>query len=477
MSERILGWGLLAAAGVILLVFWFDQAPAPEFKAASKSTGQLRTTEKTPHLVGTGSCAGRGCHGRLEPVETSRSKPLVVQDEFTKWVMQDRHAGAWAVLSSSRSRQIARNLGWGNPWEEPRCLACHTNPVAAEIPSGADPAQAHVLLEERGSGVGCEACHGPASEWLVLHRQRGWKDNYSEKQLAAMGWKKMDDLGVRAKTCAGCHIGAPPGKDASPLRDMNHDLIAAGHPRLDFEFASFTENMPRHWQQTAEEKKQGYEAKLWAVGQVASAEAALELLQDRARHVNTRPWPEFAEYDCFACHHGLRDAEWRRTPRRFAQRQPGSLSWGTWYYALLQPLAAQGQTGAPNVVELLAPLRKNMSRPSSSPSQAAQDAGTAAAKLADWRTKLARGKFDTEAARHLLTAIADHEKQFPPDNWDGAEQFFLAAVALKRAQGDRQFLQKHQDLLRKRAFPPSQDSPGGDFNPEMFSSELRKSLE
>ena len=51
-----------------------------------------------------------------------------------------------------------------------------------------------------------------------------------------------------------------------------------------------------------------------------------------------QPWPEFAEYDCFACHHDLRDRAWRRDPVRFGKRPPGSLAWNERYVLFLPDL-------------------------------------------------------------------------------------------------------------------------------------------
>ena len=61
----------------------------------------------------------------------------------------------------------------------------------------------------------------------------------------AVGWM-LREVGNRAKACVGCHIGAPAEGDW-PLRDMNHDMIAGGHPRLQFDLRLFLEAMPEHW--------------------------------------------------------------------------------------------------------------------------------------------------------------------------------------------------------------------------------------
>ena len=64
----------------------------------------------------------------------------------------------------------------------------------------------------------------------------GISDHYqrdvSRERLAQLGMIDTKNLLVRAPTCASCHVG-------SADQDMNHDMIAAGHPPLRFEQASY----------------------------------------------------------------------------------------------------------------------------------------------------------------------------------------------------------------------------------------------
>ena len=64
------------------------------------------------------------------------------------------------------------------------------------------------------------------------------------------GFMDTKNLVSRIEQCAGCHIGQD-ARGGLPLRDVNHDLIAAGHPRLNFEFAAYHENQPKHWKSSA----------------------------------------------------------------------------------------------------------------------------------------------------------------------------------------------------------------------------------
>src|SRR5262249_35051891 len=147
-------------------------------------------------------------------------------------------------------------------------------------------------------GIGCESCHGTAQQWLGVHYARDWR-NKSDDEKRTLGFQPLKGLGERAHLCVSCHVG-----DVN--KEVNHDLIAAGHPRLNFEFGAFQAIMPKHWPDEGTHGQPDFEARAWAVGQVVSAQAALALLKHRASTTRS-PWPEFAEYECFACHHDLRE--------------------------------------------------------------------------------------------------------------------------------------------------------------------------
>jgi hypothetical protein len=136
-------------------------------------------------------------------------------------------------------------------------------------------------------------------------------------------------LDNRAAVCMKCHIGPqvigePPVEpkfdddkfpDRVPPRrpredvifDVNHDLIAAGHPRLTFEFNAYLTNLPKHWDEAAIAKKQGqsvdpsFHFESWREGQVQKVKQVAKLRDTRP----ARPWREFANHDCRACHHPI----------------------------------------------------------------------------------------------------------------------------------------------------------------------------
>ena len=419
-------------------------APAPEPAPAIEAADRWK-------IAGTGSCSARGCHGAPERAEPLPGLPVSL-DEYPRWLLHDKHALAYDVLYNDLSKRIAHNLGIAKAHEEARCLACHTNPAAA-LPSAAP-----LLQRERVFGVGCEACHGPAAAWLAEHTTPAWRTKKPEEKEKA-GMFPVDKLPHRAKVCAGCHIGAASG-DGLPARDMNHDLIAAGHPRLDFEFAAFTANMPPHWSVKTKVRGPLHGADVWLTGQVASAQAALELLAYRADSARgsldfEKPWPEFSEYNCFACHHDLRGDSWRQQ-RGYGKGEPGALPWSDWHLALPEALA--NQQGKESIRSALANLRAEMGKKRPDQDKIGKQAKGLAKDLNYWH---AAGTLEKVAPADLLTRLVEHEQQAPVPSWDRAAQLYLALDALHPAltKPDPQVAEALKTLYSKLAFPPQFDSP------------------
>ena len=85
-------------------------------------------------------------------------------------------------------------------------------------------------------GVSCESCHGPASAWLGPHIQPTAK----HEDMVRLGLVDNKNLHVRTERCLTCHLGAKG-------MEVDHEMIAAGHPDLTFELDSFTAVEPPHW--------------------------------------------------------------------------------------------------------------------------------------------------------------------------------------------------------------------------------------
>jgi hypothetical protein len=373
--------------------------------------------------VGQSGCLAAACHGG------PAAKALAGQFDArtwmasgTCWIASDPHRAAYEVLVSDQPRrpgqttaaEIMRRLGSAVPaTEDARCLACHTNPALAE-PGHTTDAR---ILALRREGVSCESCHGNAGGWLREHTTG-----------QTSGMTALVEVGNRATICVGCHVGAPADRERGyPVRDINHDMIAAGHPRLNFDFAEYQRRLPRHWR----EKTSNHPAREWIIGRVVHAEAACRLLADRAERAAANdprsPWPEFAEFRCAACHHKFAD------PGYPAASSNGSLKWqSVWPAAKLTDLES-----------LLKPMRA--SRP-----LRAQEVIETARRAGWW----------LEHLRHSLASLSDADladearplfpRSVPPTaDADEMGQLLLGLAALERGKDDAVFARAFESYRRR----------------------------
>lgn len=382
--------------------------PTPTPRGSSVVVGQT---------VGISSCSGGGCHGAAIPKGTpalSVPKTDAWRCAYTHWLSYDNHAKAFNVLREERAREMMVRLSGqtvdengvrtfpvrvkdadgiieerrailedGKEWkvqlrtgesgenlkilsparyhpdatQESRCLACHVNPSLAFTPT--EPRAKENVESHRRQGVGCEACHGNASSWRDSHVK--WPDGPGKKQLyAESGMIWLNDSVARARACAGCHVGAPPDEISPEVRNMNHDMIAAGHPRLNFEYNNYQLLETPHWIEKDRTKSDpqakqvsldaSFYGRNWLIGRSVQMEQAIALLEYRTRPESpeatdftslekeaeaTRaaatahridPWPELAEFNCYACHQSLRpDFYTTKEPERkfpFAKKTP-----------------------------------------------------------------------------------------------------------------------------------------------------------
>jgi hypothetical protein len=248
------------------------------------------------------------CHTAPLPVEGSTD--YVKLTEYKIWSEQDKHSNAFNVLANERSKRMGKALGY-EPSKAWQCLNCHAMnvPPAVRAPS--------FTIE---SGVSCDACHGPSEKWDREHRFPAWRTKPMAEK-AKLGFYDVREPLSRARLCTSCHVG-----DQRLGRFITHEMYAAGHPPMPgFELATFCNQMPPHWRKHIERKpevqaalqqaglidpEQLAETKALLVGGMVSLAASLRLADEQAR--SQRPWPEFAQYDCFACHHDLSKSSWRQ---------------------------------------------------------------------------------------------------------------------------------------------------------------------
>jgi hypothetical protein len=353
--------------------------------------------------VGMSGCLAAACHGApARDLLAGKYDTTTWQSSGSCWVAADPHAAAYSLLTARPHRPVkvtaahimARYAPGTEAVNDARCVACHTNPTLAAEKHFNEPS-ARTLRTE---GVSCEACHGSAGGWVTDHTT--WSGDRKDV-YAKTGLVPLYDLGERAVACAGCHVGAPADPDRGiPVRDMNP-------------------------------------AKAWLVGRVAHAEAACRLLADRAARTASdprTPWPEFAEFNCAACHHNLRaagetdeTANWRKEAEHLAGRALGAAPWQP-----IWPLTAAAGIDRPAADA--APLKdvvRAMSVPRPRRADAAQTALRVAGELAGRRQKL--------VAATAAEVEAEARGQFPKSRlgapeWDSAAQLFFGSAALERAR-------------------------------------------
>jgi len=402
------------------------------------------------------SCAAASCHG---------GDAHTVGGEYATWIANDPHKKAYMVLYNEVSEKIARNLASLKPdgkeipaHKDALCLKCHSLPV--------EPAfDQHGIVRQ---GVSCEGCHGPAEHYLTTHFQGSFKALSVQDKAEQYGLYPTKDIGFRAVMCASCHVG-----DAS--REVNHDLIAAGHPRLMFEFSAYHEHPKygKHWTEKA--SPSDFEVRSWAIGQAAVIKSSLDLLEARLK-TEKAPWPEFTEYSCYACHQeiGTKSHVWKDVSKW--EHAPGKMAWGTWTLPVLNVVANEVNLtgGAVNVSELQK-LRELMETRPLAKDEIKAQTGKAKTQieqlLASLRQTGGRDAVSRPFTQHasLFSKLAGNgltpdQKQFNNLDWDGVTQHYLGLAAIYRAWNmDRPANIKPamEDLRGKLYFQPGYDSPKG----------------
>jgi hypothetical protein len=353
--------------------------------------------------TGPGSCSSPSCHGGVQ----ARDQTTVLQNEYSTWVVRDKHSHAFTNLTNPIGTRIAKIMGLPSPDTAPRCLACHALDV---------PADQRARTFDLTDGVGCENCHGPASAWLGPHTTRGWK---YEKSIE-LGLYDTRDLVKRSEKCLTCHLG-------TPEKTVDHELIAAGHPDLYFELDSFMSVMPAHWKEV--DTDPWFAVRAMAVGQAVQLR---EQLKRVARESQGGIWPEYAELDCFACHHNLTAAKdsWRQE-RGYPGRRPGNPPFNLSRYVVFHHVIQDADPGAVRDLEAgIGRVYAGVTALNSDRRQVAMEA-TSASDLAGRLAQRLNGmKFDPPQTLRLLKSIAADGDGIAEQGERAAEQATMALDSL-----------------------------------------------
>jgi hypothetical protein len=140
--------------------------------------------------VGTKSCSM--CHKAKDKGEA-----------FVIW-QKSAHANAFKTLESDAAKKVAKDKGIAKPpAEAPECLACHV--------TGGGTAKNVEPTFSMQEGVTCEACHGPASSFKMVHTKAENKAKAVEAGLIT---------GNAAKKCETCHNAKSPTFKGFKMAEM-----------------------------------------------------------------------------------------------------------------------------------------------------------------------------------------------------------------------------------------------------------------
>lgn len=380
---------------------------SPAAATPSSMALYVQKTAAARMYTGPGGCAASSCHGSVQPKTTTR----IFQNEYTIWISQDKHARAFGVLSNNVSERIGKILNIGPPAKAPKCLACHSLYV---------PADQQAQTFELADGVSCENCHGPASGWLGPHTTKDWPHEKSVQ----LGMYDTRNLEKRSQKCLACHLG-------TAEKFVDHEMIAAGHPDLTFELGLFTSVMPPHWKMP-EQGNPWRQVQAWGVGQAVQLRESLNRL---ARRANGPVWPEYAELDCFACHHSLTRPEdsWRQQ-RGYPGRRPGNPPWNESRVVVFRDLVEEINPNASKQLnDEVLQLASLMNQLNGNREQISASA-TRASGFADQLVKQVDGQgYDSALTLRLMRRVARDGSAISDEGERSAEQAAMTLDSLFRA--------------------------------------------
>src|SRR5277367_1772993 len=427
------------------------------FEDHAGQTGQANQTgqaSQAPRYTGPGSCASTTCHGSVSP----RTDNRVLQNEYSTWIVKDKHSKAYASLQGNVGERMAAILGIGKAESAPKCLACHALDV---------PATQRARTFDLSEGVSCESCHGPAAAWLGPHTERDWTH---EKSIAA-GMYDTRDLTKRSEKCLSCHLG-----DAE--KSVDHEMIAAGHPDLYFELDSFSAVMPRHWKEPGEpgepeNSDPWYDVRELTTGQAVQLRQSLLRLESRA---HGKYWPEYSELQCYSCHHSLTSPEnsWRQA-RGYPGRRPGDPPWNPSRYTIFHELVAQADSDQTAKLDAeLSQLAHLMSQLNPARDAVASAATNSARLVGDLSARIGSTPNDSGSTLHLLQKISGDADNVSAQGEHAAAQAAMAIQSLFVAYDRNQKMQNSEQLRAAISGLFQELQNPSSYDPARFAARMRQ---
>jgi len=351
---------------------------------------------------------------------------------------------------------MAKILKIDQPNKSEKCLVCHSLYVPSEL---------RATTFQPDDGVSCENCHGPAVGWLGPHTTESWQ-HYSATEKSKYGMYDTRDLDKRSEKCMSCHVGTAD-------KQVDHEMIAAGHPDLTFELDSFSAAMPRHWKVRSEDNP-WIGVQSWAIGQAVQLRESLNRLSRRASSAN---WPEYAELECFACHHSLTAPtdSWRLTTSDYYQgRRAGVPAWNESRYLVFRCFA--GVVDEPDAKRLDTALDhlSSVIAKWGNPQEISSTAQNAAVVVDQVLQRIKEQQYNQDLTARIMLAIVSNSNAIAAGGERAAEQATMALDTLAIAYTSNSKLANEQELRSAidKLFLQLQ-SPSA-YNAPQFQQQLQK---
>lgn len=289
---------VMAATAAFACALWpaAEAADPPLRLAMARQAGR-----DEPEFSGVFACLGCHSAGMQTPYQDSLDRFRL--DEVLVWHRQDKHSLAYCTLHGPAAQRMGKLLGYDDVTTAKQCLACHA--PHAELRSADPQAAPNLKLAE---GVTCEDCHGASRGWHRLHVLKDQWRGLTPAQKKAHGMNDLRDPETRARVCLDCHVG-----NVDEGRFVTHEMYAAGHPPLaSVNVVGYAEQMPPHWKPAAAQVEDDpfLATRQALTGSLLAGEFAMR----QAAQVHEGA-PDFAVFDCDACHHELRSPSWRSSRR------------------------------------------------------------------------------------------------------------------------------------------------------------------
>ena len=363
--------------------------------------------------LGVATCASSTCHGAASPPPGG----VVLQNEYTTWQTQDKHAGAYQLLFNEDSQRIARNLGLADAHTADVCLDCHADNV---------PPERRGERFQLTDGIGCEACHGGAENWLQQHTVSDNATSHARNVRA--GLYPTDEPEARAELCLSCHLG-------DETKFVTHRIMGAGHPRLAFELDTFTAIEPAHFvvDQDYEERKDASSGvNVWAVGQAMALAQTLDLVTS-SRYGRSGLFPELSFFDCHSCHKPMSAGTWRE--RSSLGLGPGVVRFNDANLIMTRVIA---RVVAPGLAEQLASQGRALHRATrASEAEFDQAARTLSQTVQRTADTFAAHEFAERDLRQLLDALIAEGERGEYIDYVAAEQTTMAIGTILTGMRER----------------------------------------